>query len=791
MVMGILHRKLLRNVWTAKAQYLAVAAVVLCGVALHVSMFSAMQNLTLTRDAYYREYRFADLFFRMEHAPRAALRKVLAVPGIDRARGRIVRDVTLDVPGNEDPVSGRVVSLPWPRHAMINDIHIVNGRYPGGRSRNDVLVNPKFFQENGLRIGSELRATVGEKKYTLRVAGTALSPEFVYVLRDASSFLPDHKAFGILYAPRELAETLFGLDAAMNDVVATLEAGADPDDVKEAVEDVLDPYGLTLKVTREDQLSNQFLRNEIQGLRDSVNVIPPIFTLVAAVVIFIMLQRLVRAQRTQIGVLKAFGYATWQIYVHYVEFALFAALAGALPGLLIGDVLAGFTVKAYTTYFNFPLLKHRYYPEVYTEALLLAVCLCAAAGVAAACRIVRIQPAEAMRPPAPPVTRAILLERLEALWNLLPFSLRLILRNLFRHKGRAAFTATGIVLSCTILLMAFAMADGIDYISRAYVLETQRQDAKVGLFRPRNQRTALDFQRLPGVRRIEPLLEVPFELRLGWRKKTAVLTGLRPDARLLQLATSLGEKVELPHRGLLLNRYLASSIGARTGDRITIEPLYPGREETTVVVTAVFEEGLGLNGYMRIDDLSRLLDEPPACNALLLKVEPGREKEVKSRLKDIGDVSFVILSQHMLESFEKAVGETMGIMVGIFILFAGVISFAIIFNSATIAIAERARELSSLRVLGFTLPEVGLLLFGEFYLVVLLSLVPGLAFGYAMVDATLRHYSTDVFRMPTVIYAASYAWTVLLVAAFALLAGMAGARSLAKLDMVEALKARE
>jgi putative ABC transport system permease protein len=623
MVMSVLTRKLLRNIWSSKGQYVAVAAVVLCGVTLHVSMYSAMRNLTLTRDTYMREYRFPDLFFHVEQAPRGVLSKVRAVPGVARVRGRIVHDVTLDVPGNEDPVSGRVVSLPWPRRPMLADIHVIAGRYPGERSKNEILINPKFAQANSLKAGSVIHAAVNDRQYTLAVVGTALSPEYVYVIRDASSFLPDHRGFGIIYAPQQLAETLFGLDGAVNDIVVRLAAGADEDVVKEALEDVLDPYGLTLKVGRKDHLSYQFLDNEIKGLKDSVDVIPPVFTLVAALVSFIMLKRLVRAQRTQIGVLKACGYSSLRICRHYITFAVFAALFGALPGLLLGDSLAGGLVQMYTEYFQFPLLRHQYYPGVYAEALGLSLALCGAAGILAAAAILRIQPAEAMRPPAPRQAGAIFLERFGLLWSALPFSVRLILRSIFRHKGRTAFTVVGIVLSCSIIVMAFAMSDGIDYISRAYVLDTQRQDARVGLFRPVAKKAIRDFEKLPGVLRAEPLFEVPFELVLGWRKKTAVVTGLDPDARLRKLVTSLGGKVDLPARGLLLNKQLADALGAVPGDRVRLKALYPGHEEKEALVAAVFEEGIGINAYMDLRGLSRLLDEPPAFNAVLLKIKPG------------------------------------------------------------------------------------------------------------------------------------------------------------------------
>lgn len=786
-----LHRKLLRDLWRARGQFAAVATIILCAVAIHISMDSAMRNLVLTRDAYLEDYRFADLFFHVERAPSNVLHKIRKIPGVADVEGRIVEEVTLDVPGNPDPVAGRVVSVPWPERSVLNGLHIVTGRYPGGPSAAEVLVDPDFAEANGLSVGSELEAAVGDRKVSLRVCGTALCPEFVYVIRDASSFLPDPKAFGILWAPREFAETLFGFRQAVNDVVVSLDGGSPEQDVKEAVEDVLDPFGLTLKIGRKDHISFQFLDNEIKQLRDSAGVVPRVFLFVAAVSIFIVLQRIVRAQRTQIGVLKASGFSNGQILVHYVEFALVAALLGAVPGLWAGDVLAAAIVEMYAGYFNFPILVHRVYPESSLAALALTFGFCSAAGALVAWRILRIRPAEAMRPPAPARVGAIVLERVGWLWTRLPFAWRTVLRNVFRHKGRSAFTLFVTALSCTILLMAFAMDDAIDFLLSCYVADTQRQDAKVALYVPRAMPSMADLEGIEGVEVAEPLLQVPFDLRSGWRTKTALVTGMRRDGSLLRLVDRDRGAVALPRKGLLLNRALADTLGVDRGDVVEAKALFPGFDERPLLVGGVFEEALGLNGYMEIGELATVLKEPPAFNAALLKVRPDAGSAVKSRLKDLGAVSSVTLSAQLLENFEEAIGQTMSIAVGIYIFFAGLISFAILFNSVSIALAERARELASLRVLGFTTGEVALFLFGEFYLLVAIGLAPGLWLGTWLAGQVMDLYGTDTVRFPASVDARSYVVTALLVLGFTVLASLAGGRKLRKLDMVEALKVGE
>jgi putative ABC transport system permease protein len=777
--------------WSTKAQYIAVAMVILCGVAMHVAMTNMLRNLVLTRDTYLREMRFPDLFFHFERAPEGVVEKVRAVPGVARVRGRIVRDVTLDVPGNPNPASGRVVSVPWPQSAMLGDIHIVSGRYPGSRSTNEVLVNPKFAEANNLGPGSTFKATVGERQYTLQVSGTAYSPEFILTIRDAASFMPDDKGFGILYTPRELAETLFGYEGAVNDVIVSAEDGADHEVVREAVEDVLDSYGLSVKILRKDQMSYFFLSEEIRGLREMIKVVPVVFLFVAALVIFVMLQRMVKAQRTQIGVLKAFGYSNPQIYIHYVGFAAITCLAGSVPALALGDLLANQWLKLFAAYYKFPILRHRIYSEVYLEALATSLSVCSLAGILATWQVMRIQPAEAMHPAAPPRGHKTIFEQIPLLWSSLGYKTRLILRNLSRQKGRTAFTLVGVVLSTSILLYSLVMNDAITYITDAYFLETQRQDARVVFFHPRNIDTLRDLAGIRGVERTEPVFDVPMELRVGWRKKTAIIKGVLRDSRMAPLVSMTGEPASLPRTGALIGLQLARHLGVKTGDRIMAKVLFPGHEEKELLVGGVFEEGIGLQGYMEISDLSRFLGEPPSYNTALVKVRPEAEGEVMARLKEIGPVSSVLLTSVMFRSMEEAVAQSMIIMIVIFILFAGVISFAIIFNSAVVTMAERSRELASLRVLGFRRGEVAYLLFGEFFLLTLVGIGPGLWLGRLMAVASFANFGTDAFRLPVVIYTPSYLWSAGLVVIFVVLACLAGNRRLKRLDMVEALKARE
>ncbi|GAG39602.1 unnamed protein product, partial [marine sediment metagenome] len=146
MVGGTLYRKLLRDIGHSWGQFAAVSAVVMCAIVLFIGLRIAYASLLLSRDSYYDRYHFADFFVHLEKAPETSLREVASIPGVWRVRGRIVKDVPLEVEGNDDAVLGRIISMPDRRDALINDIHLVTGSYFPGAAATEVIVNQRFCE---------------------------------------------------------------------------------------------------------------------------------------------------------------------------------------------------------------------------------------------------------------------------------------------------------------------------------------------------------------------------------------------------------------------------------------------------------------------------------------------------------------------------------------------------------------------------------------------------------------------------------------------------------------------
>jgi len=425
MVGSMLTRKLRRDIRATIGRFAAVTAVVLCAVVVFVAFQTAYFSLQLSRDAYYDRYRFADAFVHLERAPDSAIADVESIRGVWQAQGRIVQDIPLDVEGNDGSVVGRMISMPDDRKGLINDIHIVSGSYFPGAAAEEVIANVRFCEANNLRVGDTIEATINERTETLRIVGTAYSPEYVYALRTPQQFAPNDRNFAILFARESFVEDAFDMTSAFNDMVALLRPGANLDDVLDRIEEKLDSYGVYQKYGRKDQLSNRYLCEEMTGLRTSALVLPLVFLLVAAMVINVLMRRMTELQRTQIGLLCALGYSKLRVALHYTAYAVAIGALGAAGGLALGYLLASYLTNMYNMFFRFPSLRTQFRPAVLFFSFALSTGMCASGAARSSMRILRLEPALAIRPQAPGSSRSIHRSRLSALWSHVPLLWRI------------------------------------------------------------------------------------------------------------------------------------------------------------------------------------------------------------------------------------------------------------------------------------------------------------------------------------------------------------------------------
>jgi putative ABC transport system permease protein len=787
--MTVLHKKLIRDLWRLRGQVVTVALVVASGIASYVAMRSSYESFAHAQTTYYTSYRFADIFARLKRAPNSIAAQIAAIPGVASVQTRVVVEVNLDVPGLEEPAQGRLVSIPERQTPILNDIHIRQGRYIEQGQRDEALVSEAFAIANGLRVGDTVGAVINGRWEPLRIVGIALSPEYVYEIRGVESF-PDNKRFGVFWMSRDALGPSFNMEGAFNDVALSLAPSANETEVVARLDSILETYGGLGAYGREDQVSNRFLTNEIVHQRALGRFVPPIFLGVAAFLIHIVLSRLLHTQRAYIGLFKAFGYGNTAVAVHYLQFALAAVFLGTLAGAPVGIWMGRGLARIHEEYYRFPeLLFAPTWQLIVSAAGISAAAACAGA-LSALRSVVALPPAEAMQPEAPSRFRPGIIERL-GLLAYFSLVLRMMVRHLERRPWKAALSTFGLALASALLVVGLFIYDGITYLVQVEFETAARDDVSVVFNEPLGASARYALLNLPGVLRVEPFRAVPARLRFENRWHRAGILGLSDKRELRRLIDRDFRTVDLPPAGLLLSSSLAGLLGVVPGDTLTVEILEGRRPVRQIRVAGVLDDLIGTSAYMNVEALNRLMREGGTISGAYLAVDAAAASRLYASLKRTPAVSGVAVREAMLASFYSTIARSLNITTAALVAFACVIAFGIVYNNARISLSERTHELASLRVLGFTQREVGVMLLGEQGLLTAISIPAGILMGYGICAWLAYAMQSELYRMPLVISRHTYLMAATIVAAASVISGLLIYLRLRRVDLISALKTGE
>ncbi len=791
MVGDVLNRKLLRDVKGAWPQFAAAVAVVFCATTLFVSMFVVHHSMVCSRDEYYERRNFAEFFVDLEKAPESALYDVESIPGVWRAQGRIVEDVTLDVEGNESAVVGRFISLPDVRDDIINDVRIVTGGYFPGAAATEVMVNHRFAEANGLEVGDSFQATINERKEDLRIVGTVYSPEYVYAIRTVQQLAPNYADFAVVFARKSFVEDAFDMTNAFNNVVGLLRPGADVDRVLDAVKDRLDNYGVYVKYGRKDHPSDRYLAEELKGLKKSTRVVPMIFMVVAAIVIHIIVHRIVEQQRTQVGLLCALGYPKLRIVTHYMSYALLIGGVGTLLGTVVGFWLAGGWVQMYNEFYRIPDVRVVPTPSAVLIAAALSCGMCVAGAARSAWQVLQTQPAVAIRPAAPESARAVRAGRWQFLLMRLGLVWRIALRNTFRARSRTAFCIFGVAVSMMMLVIGATTMDFFEWIIDYQFEKVDRSDIRVDFALEQPDAAVLEIAAVEGVQHAEGVFSFGAEIRNGWRKKLVVVQGLSADSRMFRLFDTDGNRVSLPRDGLLLPERVAVKLGVTKGSTLMIDPYLRDKDERPAVVRGVIDTYLGIDVYADRRYLAELMEDGPVVNGVLVDAGSGTLDSIMDRLDDLPGVAAVTSTRSILRSFVESVTEMINVAVVIQTLASAIIAFAVIYNATAVSIAEQERDLACMRSLGYDQDDVAHIATNAIMPLGLIGIAIGTPMAYLASIGIAKSFETDLYKLPVVVNPVTYARSAVLVLIFLLVARWLSARRVFRIDMVKRLKTME
>ncbi len=786
-MVSAIDRKLLRDLAQLRGQVLTICLVVAAGIAAYLAMQTAYRSLAESKDAYYEDYRFPDVFAQAKRVPAGVESRLRAIPGVEIAYTRTVERVRLPLPSRDQPFSGRIVSLPDRGTPPLGDVHVERGRMPEEAGVDEALLLESFAKANLIAPGDRLPVVIEGRLRQVVVTGLAMSPEYVFAL-DGDVFSYEPGAFAVLWMRNAFVAPAFDMAGAFNDVVLRLEPGASEPGVVAEVDRILAPYGGFGAFARDRHVSHHFISGELEQLAIQATFIPLIFLGVAAFLVNVVLGRLIQIQRTQIATLKAIGYSDTAVGLHYLKLVSAIVLLGAAVGIGFGAWLGGGLTGLYEPYFRFPVFEHRFDLDVVLTALGISLGSAVAGALLSVRRIVALHPAEAMRPAAPAVYRTTAFDHLSR-----PFfgALgRMVVRELARRPLRVFVSALGISFAVAILIIGRFAFDSLGDLLDLQFRRSMREDLTVSFRDPLPERATRALRQLPGVLHSEGIRAVPVRLRSGAARRDSVILGLPGEGRLRRLLDREGREVALPVAGLLLTDILAERLGATPGDLLEIEVLEGDRRRRLVPFAGTVRDLLGMQGYMLRDALHRLLDEPPTVSTVLLAVDPAGVAETQSRLNLLPAVASTSSPRASMERFQRQQGGMMETMNTVLAFFASVIAVGIVYNNARVSLSMRSRDLASMRVLGFTRAEVSTVLLGELAVQVALALPIGMWLGTIATEALLS-LDPENFRMPAALSGRTYVYAALVTMAAALASALLVRRRLDRLDLIGVLKTSE
>lgn len=784
-----LQRKLLRDLWRMRLQSGAIALLIACGVSVAVMAFSAQAALVVAQRSYYLDTRFGDVFATARRAPLSAAARLARIDGVIAVDPRAAKVGLMQIPGMVRPAMARLIALPDNPRASLNQLILMQGRYPDAYRTDEVVALKTFLDAAHVRLGERLAMVVDGRRMQFKVVGSVLSPEFVY-LPAAGSMLPDDSHQGIFWAPRRTAEKATGLGGAFSMVSLRLASAADAPAILAAVDRILAPYGGVAAVTRRDQVSNKFQQDRIDRFGILAWAVPPVFLLVAASLVHMVLGRMIDREREQIGLLKAFGYENLEAASIYLEMAAAIGLAGAIAGGVVGAWMAQGVTQVLALYMRFPHLEPRFSWAALATSALISILAAMSGSLLAVCRAVRLTPATAMRPPAPARFRPGIIERLPV-WDWFDQPTRMIIRNLARFRWRALVTLLGLSVSLSLLIGTQFMFGSFDEILDQAYFRARHWTEFVGFAENRDISAIEEIRRLPGVIAAEPMRYVPARARANGREEKAFITGMDSGARLERAIDASGLPIPFEGRGVIVSASLAARLGVRPGDSVELEATEGRRPRILLPVTAEAQDYAGLSLFMERGALNRMMgDGNLASSAELVLADdqrPAFYRGIERMPQIVGGAS----RTDTIAAFRGTVLRIMTVEMSIFAGFAAAIAFGVAFNVSRIALSERGRDLATLRVLGFGPAECAYILLGELLLLALIGIPLGLLGGIGLSKGLVAAFSRQEMTLPMVMTPHGLGVATSAYIAAVLVAAVLVGMRVWSLDLISVLKTRE
>lgn len=776
-----LNLRLFRMIKNTKGQYIAVLSIIITGIFIFTAVKNSSMNLRDTLNNYYESTNFADIFVAAVSLPEKLERQLTGEGDIKEADLRLSFDTRLITDRDDERITVRAVSVDRNGN-KINKLFIKKGRRT--LFEKEAIVIDQFAVARNIDVGDKITLNIKGREYKFIVSAIASSPEYVYMMENEQVLLPDPEGFGVVFIEENYLRKISG-SGYFNEMVLTVNNYEQINKTKDYLEDELDKYGVLRVLDRDEQLSNSMLNEEINGLDKVSGSIPIVFLLFAGIMLATMLSRIVKKDRTTIGVLKAVGFMDNEIIIHYLKYAASVGIIGGLLGSIIGTAASGAMTGMYLEFFNIPMLTVKVYYNRIILAVFLSLIFCVGSGFWGIRSILKINPAESMMPESPKQGKRILLENFKLFWNKLSYSWRMVYRNIFREKKKFIVIAAAVSITTAMMIMTMWMNDIMDVMFVKHYSEFMKMDYNIGFDGFQNKRVLNEIKENISYNNMEGRIEFPFEMVNGKYSKTVNVIGLEEKTAFYDFYDLDGNKLKIPKEGILISSNLAKALHANTGDRILLKSYLPDGEEKYITITGILKQSLGINGYINIDYVNQEFLDKGIINGVYI----NSEEDVKGKLVDINKIMSIQSQRDMQGVFEEFTGLIV-VFMGVMVIFSGMLGFVILYSMTLMSINERTLEFSSLRVMGLLKTEIFKMIIKENMMMSVLGIIAGIPLGKWLIDYLGLMFSTDIYTMQGSVTLKEIITAIILTIIFIISAQLMTYAKIHKLDFMQALKNR-
>ena len=747
-----LSKKMLRDIKLNKTQFIAIFLMAFIGIFAYSGIYAEYYGLEQTSNAFYTDTNLADGWIYNTTFDDSSVDKISEFS--TQTDRQIVVQSVADMENNPD------ITLNFVENATISKFYSTEGEDFNPSDDSGVWLDKRFADGRDLHVGDNITFEFDGHTLKKEIKGIGYSPEYVYEV-SPSSLIPDFSQMGFAY----LSSEAYPDNLEYNTLL--VKYNISDSDFKEKLDDSVSYLSFTKK---EDHLSVSNFANEMAQHKMIGDVFPIVFILVTFLTLLTTMTRIVTHQRTQIGILKAVGFKDSTIIMHFISYAFWPVLAGAVLGLITGPmIIPQMFYPTMTNRFSMPVWEPGFDMSFVYIAVLL-VLLSVLVTYVTCRRISKENPANTMRPKAPNMSSKSFIEK-SRLWIHLNFNLRWNWRDARRNKFRALMAIIGVMGCVALLIAAFGMNDSLNELESWEYDDISHYGAKLQLS---NNATPLELYYILNDTNGSFIMQQSIEIKANDNEDTVTLLASN-NTDLISYTDSDRNQIEIKEGDVSISAKLADKFDLKIGDEIRWHIVGSDEWVTSKI------------GQIHAEPISQgLIMSPDTLEDQGLNFTPTNILTPDKFGENYGSIKSVTSLDKMRDSWDEMTTSVM-MMVYVVTVVAVILAILVIYNLGILSFTEMEREIATLKVLGFKTNVLRKLLLTQNLIFTAIGYLLGIPIGFYFMTLMMDAAGDSLYYVPS-LTVGNLLLTAAITFAISIGVNLIFSDKIRDLDMVEALK---